>query len=72
MPTNDYHFIDRWRVEGDIREVVEILEDDAHILARVAVLASATVVSRIPDVQVKASDPAGTTSAANLICLIQM
>jgi hypothetical protein len=27
MPTNDYHFVDRWRVEGDIKEVVDILED---------------------------------------------
>jgi hypothetical protein len=27
MPTNDYHFIDRWRVEGDVREVADILED---------------------------------------------
>ena len=27
MTTNDYHFVDRWRVEGDITEVAEILED---------------------------------------------
>jgi hypothetical protein len=27
MPTNDYHFIDRWRVEGNIKEVADILED---------------------------------------------
>jgi hypothetical protein len=27
MPTNEYHFIDRWRVEGDVREVADILED---------------------------------------------
>lgn len=27
MPANDYHFIDRWRVEGDVREVADILED---------------------------------------------
>jgi hypothetical protein len=27
MPTNDYHFVDRWRVEGDIKEVADILED---------------------------------------------
>ena len=27
MPTNDYHFIDRWRVEGDVKEVADILED---------------------------------------------
>lgn len=27
MPTNDYHFIDRWRVEGTVKEVADILED---------------------------------------------
>ena len=27
MSTNDYHFVDKWRVEGDIREVADILED---------------------------------------------
>jgi hypothetical protein len=27
MPTNDYHFIDCWRVEGDVTEVANILED---------------------------------------------
>ena len=27
MPTNDYHFVDRWRVEADIKEVADILED---------------------------------------------
>ena len=27
MPTNDYHFIDRRRVEGDVKEVADILED---------------------------------------------
>jgi len=27
MPTNDYHFVDRWRVEGDVKEVADILED---------------------------------------------
>ena len=27
MPTNDYRFLDRWRVEGDIKEVADILED---------------------------------------------
>jgi hypothetical protein len=27
MPTNDYHFVDRWRVEGDLKEVADILED---------------------------------------------
>jgi hypothetical protein len=27
MPSNDYHFIDRWRVEGNVKEVADILED---------------------------------------------
>jgi hypothetical protein len=27
MPTNDYHFVDKWRVEGDIREVADIIQD---------------------------------------------
>ena len=27
MPTSDYHFVDRWRVEGDLKEVADILED---------------------------------------------
>src|SRR3989442_5419481 len=27
MPTNAYHFVDRWRVEGDVKEVADILED---------------------------------------------
>src|SRR4051812_42830198 len=27
MSTNEYHFIDRWRVEGTVEEVSEILED---------------------------------------------
>jgi len=27
MTTNDYHFVDCWRVEGDIKEVADILED---------------------------------------------
>jgi hypothetical protein len=27
VSTNDYNFIDRWRVEADVREVAEILED---------------------------------------------
>jgi hypothetical protein len=27
MSSNDYHFIDRWRVEGDVKEVADILED---------------------------------------------
>ena len=27
MGTNAYHFIDRWRVEGDLKEVADILED---------------------------------------------
>src|SRR5215510_1428906 len=27
MAQNQYHFIDRWRVEGDVNEVADILED---------------------------------------------
>ncbi len=27
MHKNDYHFIDRWRVEADIKEVADVLED---------------------------------------------
>jgi len=27
MPDNDYHFVDRWRVEADVKEVAEIIED---------------------------------------------
>ena len=27
MPDNDYHFIDRWRVEGNVKEVADIIED---------------------------------------------
>ncbi len=27
MPTNDYHFVDQWRVEADVKEVAEIIED---------------------------------------------
>ncbi len=27
MADNSYHFIDRWRVKGDVREVADILED---------------------------------------------
>lgn len=27
MPSNDYRFIDRWRVEADIKEVADIIED---------------------------------------------
>src|ERR1051325_9532160 len=27
MPDNAYHFVDRWRVEGDIKAVADILED---------------------------------------------
>jgi hypothetical protein len=27
MSSTDYHFIDRWRVEGDVKEVADILED---------------------------------------------
>ena len=27
MPTTDYHFIDKWRVEGEVKEVADIIED---------------------------------------------
>lgn len=27
MPQNTYHFVDKWRVEGDVREVADIIED---------------------------------------------
>ena len=27
MPTNDYHFVDRWRVKASVKEVADILED---------------------------------------------
>src|SRR5213593_1407621 len=27
MPTADYHFVDRWSVEGDLHEVADIIED---------------------------------------------
>jgi hypothetical protein len=27
MKNNDYHFVDRWRVEGDLKEVADIIED---------------------------------------------
>jgi hypothetical protein len=27
MPENAYHFVDRWRVQGDVKEVADILED---------------------------------------------
>jgi len=27
MPTADYHFVDRWRVEADRKEVADIIED---------------------------------------------
>lgn len=27
MSDNDYHFIDHWRVQGDVKEVADILED---------------------------------------------
>jgi hypothetical protein len=31
MPSNDYHFITRWRVEGTINEVADILKDAAAL-----------------------------------------
>ena len=27
MPDSEYHFVDRWRVEGNVREVADIIED---------------------------------------------
>ena len=27
MPTNDHHFVDQWRVEGDLEEVADLIED---------------------------------------------
>lgn len=27
MPTTDYHFVDKWRVEAEVKEVADILED---------------------------------------------
>jgi hypothetical protein len=27
MADNDYHFVDRWRVEADVKEVADIIED---------------------------------------------
>ena len=27
MSTKDYHFVDEWRVEGDLKEVADIIED---------------------------------------------
>src|SRR6266850_8583585 len=27
MSTTDYHFIDKWRVEGEVKEVADIIED---------------------------------------------
>src|SRR5215831_18212990 len=31
MPTNDYQFVDHWRVEGDVKEVADILEDALNL-----------------------------------------
>jgi hypothetical protein len=31
MPANDYHFVTKWRVEGDIEEVADIIEDAATL-----------------------------------------
>lgn len=33
MPSNDYHFITRWRVEGRVEEVAEILADSEALAA---------------------------------------
>ena len=27
MTSNDYHFVDHWRVEGDVKQVADIIED---------------------------------------------
>ncbi|HVG21171.1 MAG TPA: SRPBCC family protein [Blastocatellia bacterium] len=31
MPSNDYHFVTRWRVEGTVSEVADILKDAASL-----------------------------------------
>jgi hypothetical protein len=31
MSTNDYHFVDRWRVEADVEEVADIIEDTLNL-----------------------------------------
>ncbi len=33
MSANDYHFIDRWRVEGSVKEVADIIEDALSLSA---------------------------------------
>src|SRR5258706_10943729 len=33
MPTNDYHFIDHWRGEGNVKEVADIIEDALSLSA---------------------------------------
>jgi hypothetical protein len=33
MSSNDYHFIDRWRVEGNVKEVADIIEDAVSLSA---------------------------------------
>jgi len=32
MPNNEYHFVDRWRVEGTVEEVSEVIEDAAGLV----------------------------------------
>ena len=32
MSTTDYHFIDKWRVQGDVKEVADIIEDAAGLV----------------------------------------
>ena len=32
MPTSDYHFLDKWRVEGDLTDVSDIIEDAVSLL----------------------------------------
>lgn len=31
MSPTDYHFVDKWRVEGDVKEVADIIEDAAGL-----------------------------------------
>jgi hypothetical protein len=33
MSANDYHFIDRWRVAGDVKEVADIIDDALSLSA---------------------------------------
>jgi hypothetical protein len=33
MADNDYHFVDRWRVEGDVKEVADIIAGKSRVQA---------------------------------------